>query len=238
MKIKFLNFARELKLRIAFYGFCRTATFIYRLGVIVFMLSRKQAVAFVFAEVILVLMAVLQLSSMLRSYFGIRTAPFLNFEIAFFDSLVIFLLAVLLLCLGEIFVVRKDKAVSDIHAGFSKVVFGSAKQKIFGLRTEVVALWIAEFAFASIIAVSIYVYLDPNVNIAPFPYNVIGFFGLLIFGLIIFSHTKPYRRAVYGQGFLQSKIRPRVSRPEVVQRRFKRKKSKIRKRKKGKRRRM
>ncbi|MFA5357783.1 MAG: hypothetical protein WC308_02575 [archaeon] len=153
--------------------------------------------------------------------FRIKSIPFIEFETTFFDSAIILFLAILILAVIQIFIVKKDKNICEIHDGFSKAVLGSAKNKIFGLRAEIIALWIAEFAFASIIAISIWIYFDQNVNIVPFPYNIIGFAGLLAFGLLIFSHTRPFRRAVYGQGFLQSKISKKLpSRDHKKKKRF------------------
>ncbi|MCX6800980.1 MAG: hypothetical protein NTZ73_02235 [Candidatus Diapherotrites archaeon] len=172
------------------------------------MLSKKQATAFIFLEVLLALIIVLQVKNIVKALLGTNFVSFLSFESTLFDSAILLFLAVFLLSIGQIVVVKKDKTVAEVHKGFSKIILGSAKRKILGIRTEIIVLWIAEFAFASVIAMSIYVYLDPEVNIVPFPYNFIGFLGLLTFGMIIFSHTKPFRRAVYGQGFLQSKIRP------------------------------
>lgn len=171
------------------------------------MFSRKQAFLFALFEVILLLVIALEVRNIVAASLRIKSIPFLEFETTFFESTILLFLVVLILALAQIFVVKKDRNISEIHKGFSKVILGSVKNKIFGLRTEIIALWIAEFAFASVIAISIYVYLDPEVNIVPFPYNIIGFAGLLAFGFLIFSHTEPYRRAVYGRGFLQSKIR-------------------------------
>jgi hypothetical protein len=180
------------------------------------MLSKKQAAAFIFLEVLLALIIVLQLKNIIQALLGINFVSFLSFESTLFDSAILLFLAIFLLSIGQIVVVKKDKTVAEVHEGFSKVILGSAKRKIFGIRTEIIALWIAEFAFASVIAMSIYIYLDPNVDIVPFPYNFVGFFGLLAFGLILFSHTKHFRRAVYGQGFLQSKLNSKLSQKMAV----------------------
>jgi len=102
----------------------------------------------------------------------------------------------------------RDKMVAKVHKDFSKVIFGTAKQKFFGMNREVVALLFAEFVFAILIATSIYVYLDPDVNFVPWPFNYISFFALLAVGLFLFSKTKPFTGAIYGDSFVRKKVVP------------------------------
>jgi len=94
-----------------------------------------------------------------------------------------------------------------MHKDFSKIVLGTGKEKVFGMEREVVVLLFTEFIFAIMLAVAIYIYLDPEVNIVPWPWNYITFFIVLIFGLYFFSKTKPFREAVYGESRLK-KISP------------------------------
>lgn len=105
-------------------------------------------------------------------------------------------------------IAMRDKKVIMVHKEFSKLIFGTAKQKIFGMDREVISLLFFEFLFAIIIAFSIYIYLDPEVNFVPWPFNYVGFFALLAFGLFIFSKTKLFREAVYGDSLVKRKILP------------------------------
>jgi len=65
---------------------------------------------------------------------------------------------------------------------------------------------IAEIIFAFLIALSIYLYLDPEVNLISFPFNYIAFAFLLGVGLLLFSHTKEFRNIIYGPTLVQQKL--------------------------------
>ncbi len=57
------------------------------------------------------------------------------------------------------------------------------------------ALFVVEFITALIIAVAIFVYLDPEVEIikAGFPFNLIGFIAMVAVALYVFHLTRSFR---------------------------------------------
>ena len=171
-----------------------------------FFSTKKRAIVFVYEEVFILLLAVIQLYKV----FGVKMT---NDGIYLFANPVLpqnylwFFAAILSFLIVYFGIARKDKLVMKLHKDFSKIVFGTGKQKIFGVDKEVTVLLFVEFIFAIMLAVAIYVYLDPSVNVVPWPWNYVTFFVLLIVGLYFFSKTKPFRNAVYGESRLK-KISP------------------------------
>jgi len=168
--------------------------------------TEKKAMVFVYEELFILLLVVIQLYQVLsikitREGVSIFTSPVLIQNYLWFFAAV---LAFVTVYFG---IARKDKLVMKLHKDFSKIVFGTGKQKIFGVDKEVTVLLFVEFIFAIMLAVAIYVYLDPSVNVVPWPWNYVTFFVLLIVGLYFFSKTKPFRNAVYGESRLK-KISP------------------------------
>lgn len=100
----------------------------------------------------------------------------------------------------------RDYYVQKVHYEFEGLVFSTMKGKIFGLNRKVIVLVFAEIFFTIALAISIFLYLDPEINVFPFPSNFVAFFILLIFGYFIFSTTKQFREETYGRGFLFSKL--------------------------------
>jgi len=168
--------------------------------------SAKKAKLFVYEEIFILLLAVIQLYKV----FGMRvtdegielfvTPVLLQNYLWFIATILVFLI----IYFG---IARKDKTVMKMHKDFSKVVLGTGKEKVFGMEREVVVLLFVEFIFAIMLAVAIYIYLDPTVNIVPWPWNYVTFFVLLIVGLYFFSKTKAFRESVYGESRLK-KISP------------------------------
>lgn len=60
---------------------------------------------------------------------------------------------------------------------------------------RVVVLFVGEMMLAVCIALAIALYLDPEWNVVPFPYNVISFLVLLGVAILIHRRTRPYRMA-------------------------------------------
>ncbi len=116
--------------------------------------------------------------------------------------------SLIILVTAHFFIAKRDRNVIKIHENFSKVLIGTSKEKLFGINKNVLILLITEFAFATIIAFSIFVYLDPEMDIVPWPYNYVAFFIIFGFGLYLFSQTKVFREQTYGSGYLVQKIRP------------------------------
>ncbi len=58
-----------------------------------------------------------------------------------------------------------------------------------------IVLWIVEMILAVGIGASIAVYLDPEWNVVPFPWNIGAFLILLGMAIWVHGRTKPYRIA-------------------------------------------
>lgn len=171
-------------------------------------LTENQAKLFVFEEVFLLILIIIQLYLLLGldvfnnglELFANPPPPVQN-VFWFTESLIILVTA-------HFFIAKRDHNVIKIHENFSKVLIGTSKEKLFGINKNVLILLITEFAFATIIAFSIFVYLDPEIDIVPWPYNYVAFFVILCFGLYLFSQTKVFREQTYSAGYLVQKIKP------------------------------
>ncbi|MDD3160001.1 MAG: hypothetical protein PHQ98_03470 [Candidatus ainarchaeum sp.] len=163
-----------------------------------FFSSEKNALYFVYLEVIYVF--VLTLISILQINIFLATN---QFDLTGFAILIIGIFYFILIYR---FVSMKDHTVIKLHKNFSKVVFGKGKEKFLGMNRQIIVLYLVEILIAIFIAGSIFVYLDPDFNIAPWPFNYVAFIGILAFGFYIFSLTKPYSNEVYGEAYLKSKL--------------------------------
>ena len=166
----------------------------------------SKARVFVYEEIFIIFIAVIQLykifgMQLTENGLKIFAVPILpqNY-LWFFATIFVFLVV-------YFGIAKKDRLVMKMHKEFSDVVFGTGKQKFFGMDKEVSVLLFVEFIFAIMLAIAIYIYLDPEVNIVPWPWNYITFFVVLIVGLYFFSRTRPFREAVYGESRLK-KISP------------------------------
>jgi len=160
--------------------------------------TQKRAMFFVYEELFLLFLGVLQLYKV----FGLKitdggvdffATPFLLQNYLWFVATI---LALLIIYFG---IAKKDKTVMKMHDDFSRIVLGTGKEKFFGMEREIIVLLFVEFIFAIMLAVAIYIYLDPEVNVVPWPWNYITFFIVLIAGLYLFSRTKAFRESVYGE---------------------------------------
>jgi hypothetical protein len=177
-----------------------------------FFSNDKRAFFFVIEEFFLVLLIILQLYFI----FGIERQ---GFNLVFFTKPIYFQNILWLVASIVFFVVlyfsiaMHDKKVIKVHKEFSKLLFGTAKQKVFGIKKEVIILMFLEFIFAILIALAIYFYLDPEIsfpilNRVEWPFNLIAFIAFVGFGLYLFSTTKPFRESVYEPSFVSRKIAP------------------------------
>ncbi len=128
-------------------------------------------------------------------------------------EIVIFLFAIIFLVIIYYGIAVKDNRVIKVHKEFSKLVFGTAKQKVFGINKEIFVLVFFEFVFAIIIAIAIYIYLDPETSApgmgnVPWPFNLVAFIAFLAFGLYVFSLTEPFRESIYGPSPIKAKVLP------------------------------
>ncbi|MFA5125990.1 MAG: hypothetical protein WC462_03225 [archaeon] len=168
-------------------------------------MSVNQAIFFIFEEAILLLLMVIQLYKILGVEFVDKTILFFQFPFGVQNILWLFSTIAFFL-IGYVVIAVRDETVSNIHRNFSKVFFGAAKQKVSNLNKEVIIFVFGEIVFATVIAISIFLYLDPEINIVPFPMNIISFAFFLGISLLLFSHTKQFRGLVYGPTPLQKKI--------------------------------
>ena len=168
--------------------------------------TQKIAMFFVCQEIALLFLLVIQLYKIFGMQINENGLQFFAVPVLL-QNWLWFLATVLIMVVLYFGVARKDRRVMKIHKDFSKVILGTGKEKVFGMEREVIVLLFVEFIFAIMLAVAIYIYLDPEVNIVPWPWNYITFFVLLIVGLYLFSQTKPFRSAVYGESRLK-KISP------------------------------
>ncbi|MEK6958504.1 MAG: hypothetical protein AABW59_00500 [archaeon] len=106
-------------------------------------------------------------------------------------------------------IARRDALVMKIHRDLFSVVLLESKLKIVGANRQVYGLYIAEMVFVAILAVSIYLYLDPEINIVPFPFNFIGFFAFILVSFYMFSQTRQFRQQMYGPSLITSIIFPK-----------------------------
>jgi len=108
-------------------------------------------------------------------------------------------------------IARRDALVMRIHKELFSVIFFESKQKLFAANRQVYGLYIAELVFVIILAMSIYLYLDPEINIVPFPFNFIGFFAFLLLSAYQFSQTKQFRQQMYGPNLITTFLFPKES---------------------------
>ncbi len=174
--------------------------------------KKNRAIAFVYLEVIILLVLLWQM----YHFLGVK---YISGEFLFFQNIInveevyLFFVNLAVFILIYFKIALKDKNVLKIHEDFSKIVLGKAKEKIFGIERKIIVFIILQFVFAFIIAIAIAFYLDPEIEFpgfsqVPFPLNIIAFLAFLFFGFYLFAKTKPFRDQVYDEGFLQKKLIP------------------------------
>lgn len=60
---------------------------------------------------------------------------------------------------------------------------------------RIVVLFMGEMMLAVCVALAIALYLDPDWNVVPFPYNVVSFLVLMGVAILIHRRTRPFRLA-------------------------------------------
>lgn len=73
---------------------------------------------------------------------------------------------------------------SHIHSKFSDAI----------RDPRIGAIVILELILISVLVIGIIVYLDPEVNLVPFPENVIGFATVLILTIFLYRYSKEFRK--------------------------------------------
>lgn len=185
-------------------------------------LTERQALAFVLEEALLLLLLVIEFYRMLSIKVLGNSVHFFTSPIESSD-LLITLGLLLALLLGYLLITIRDNKVWHIHKNFSRIVFGTAKLKLENTSKQKAVFIFAEVIYAFALACSIFVYLDPDINLVPAPYNYIGFAALAVIGFVLFSHTKEFRVFIYGATPLQKKLGLHEGKHEV--RRFTNKKT-------------
>ena len=172
-----------------------------------FFSSEKGLMLFVIAEIMLVAFIGYKIYQLLGITYTDTAVLFFQkpFSFGIITELILALIIFVIMYFG---VALRDKKIMKVHDNLLKVIFGSAKQKTLGMDREVISVFLFEFVFAIFLAASIYIYLDPDVNIVPWPYNYIAFFAFLAFGIYIFAQTKAFREIVYGDSIAKKKILP------------------------------
>ena len=167
--------------------------------------SPKKAMLFVAEEFAMVLLLIYLAYKIL----GIQLS---GAGIALFAKPVLFQNAIWFWTLLFLFIVsyfgiaRRDEMVSKIHREFSGVIWAATKEKAKDTGKENLALIFAEFVFVIIIAFSIFIYLDPDINVVPAPYNYIAFIAFLAFSIFLYSKTRQFREAFYGPSLAKRAI--------------------------------
>jgi hypothetical protein len=86
------------------------------------------------------------------------------------------------------------------------LLFGTIKLKIEFTTKEIALMVLTELFLALLVAASIYLYLDPEVNVIPYPLNFIAFAILIAITLMVFSQSKNFRLFVFGATPIQKKL--------------------------------
>jgi len=168
-------------------------------------LSERVASFFVFEESLLIILFVTQAYALLGISFANNSIQLFQTPHTFMNEIG-FLVSILFLIIGYVSIVMRDESVRIIHKNLFKVILLALKDKAQNTTKETYVFILGEVLFATILAISIFLYLDPEVNLVPTPYNYIAFAFLLGVGLLLFSHTKQYRLWVYGPTPIQKRL--------------------------------
>ena len=171
----------------------------------------EKAAIFVAEEILLIFLIIYQAYKLFGLKSSLDGILFFQNQV-YLQNIVWFVGSIILMLIIYFGIAVRDKFVMQIHDGFSKSIFSSSKGKVFGVDKNILALLFVEFIFAILIAFSIYIYLDPEVNIIP---STVPWFVKLIFfvffvgiGLWIFSRTKIFRDAIYEDSIVKKKLLP------------------------------
>lgn len=75
------------------------------------------------------------------------------------------------------------------------IIADKIKGKIADAKQDprVAGVVVLEMVLTLILAIGIIVYLDPDVNLVPFPQNAIGFLTILIITVFLYRYSKAFR---------------------------------------------
>jgi len=168
-------------------------------------LSPRAAIFFVIEESFLLLLIAIQIYTFLGIEYVkgnillFQSTPLLQNYLWFLGSIAFFLI-------GYFIIAVRDRNVWLIHHNFSRLLFGTIKLKVEFTNLRIFIFVFTEFIFAILIALSIFIYMDPEINLVPYPYNYISFVLLIILALTLFSHSKEFRKTVYGPTPVQKRL--------------------------------
>lgn len=167
--------------------------------------SRNRVIFFVFEEIVLIFLIILQI-------FFILDIKIINGNVSLFgkgivlQSILWLVASIMFYIIIYVGVVMRDKQVQKVHKEVIGFIFSTSKEKIIHANRRIIVLMFAELFFILTLAISIYLYLDPEINLFPYPTNILTFIVILISGHLIFSTTKDFRQKTYGRGKIQKKL--------------------------------
>jgi hypothetical protein len=175
-------------------------------------LSPTLALFFIIEESLLLLLIAIQISNFL----GIRL---INNSIQFFQNPILiqnyiwFIGSIVFFAIGYLVISLRDRNVWLIHHNFSRLLFGTIKLKITMTNLKVFVFVFTELIFSFLIALSIFIYMDPNIEVtnfdgSPIPTEIKVVIFILLIGIsfLLFSHSKEFRTNVYGPTPLQKRL--------------------------------
>lgn len=160
---------------------------------------------FIFEETLLIFLIILQL-------FFILDIKIIEGNVSFFgkgillQNILWLVASILFFIIIYVGVALRDPQVQKVHKELINYIFLRSKEKIIKTNRKIIVLMFAELVFIASLAFSIYLYLDPEVNLFPYPTNILTFLIVIIFGYLVFSTTKEFRVKTYGRGYLQKKL--------------------------------
>ncbi|VVB75074.1 Uncharacterised protein [uncultured archaeon] len=168
-------------------------------------LSDNAAIVFVLEEAMLVLLAAVQLYNIFRIEHIAKAGFTFLLDVSIQNFLWLFSTIIFFL-IGYFTIALRDEKVGLIHKNFTNVLIALTQYKVKNASRQKTVFVFVETAYAVILAVAIFIYLDPDINLVPYPWNYIGFAVFLGLGLLLFSHTKDFRQLIYGLTPMQKRI--------------------------------
>lgn len=89
------------------------------------------------------------------------------------------------------------KRKTELHTWTNASFWGMLAYQWDKIKADrrVAVLWAVEMILAVMIGAAIAIYLDPDWNVVPFPYNIVAFVIMVGVAILIHRRTRPYRMA-------------------------------------------
>lgn len=156
-------------------------------------ITKKKFYPILIAELAVAILFVYQIFQiiLIRSELGSFTVSFEQDPVSY----IFLVLTGIVLVSIYLLINKKFPELSEAHKGVGSLIKISAKNKLIGAKDDsrVLALLLLQFTFVMVIVVSIALYLDPETNIVPFPWNIIGFVIFVAGSFWLYSYTKFFR---------------------------------------------